>query len=1305
MDDPPNPPASSGSKTFGIHKFNPEYCLGARSGAQREDRRRGYEDKYEDDAMYEELGDDARIWRVMLDEGRANDAAMLQRFRDHLDVDLVFAGLFSAVLTTFVAQTSQAPSDTGDTTIALLLEIIAIQRAWANSPRVNDVASFSLPPPSPTPSPWINRCWFLSLIFSLLAAFGAVVVRQWLQEYESDITGRPKQRALVRHYRRVGLEKYKVHLIVPILPMLLHVSLLLFFIGLTLYVRQSDRSMSNGIIALTTMIYLVYLGTNLMPIFRPQCPYRSPLSTGAHWARSLVALLYFVLPARLRTKALLPIFLRSISSAASHVHALVVQLHSFRKALNNSWKEVFKAPDAHEWEAVLHSSDTMIPDSLDSMAQASSDLSITPLVVQASSSLLICLTLFGEYKFKDPRAQELLRRRILPWFINALRTRRTGFDWVPGRENELQRMACALLLVPIRPSLISDPTVLWKEIDTAQYCSCVSGVVQALTAALLDLGSTPTITMTDMATLSMTLLALGNRLQDLDHNSNLLQDGALFDTIATAYSSLSEPPSLAVLRLRPVIWSQALTYLCFSGRSMDKTAHFAIALWRSAYSEKPFPDGNDWRKEHLATLPRVTLQECLYLCPEFSESMTIAMHRLLCPQSCTLPHGELSLASRLHLTCHVIDLLVKEDNADGDAAFDENLGFLALQFVELLVTTLGFGSIESTLRRIGPTKVSATFKSTFLACPALLLTAKLWEADARLSATFAVSLFRLLVEVMAALKTSVDSDKQLAICDIIRMLNRHATEHYDALVGEIPIDLDHLRPAVEEILQDPALAVLNISDILAALLTMVLNEATSEFNLRTRSSMSTDNAVPSSVPSNQPADDMVWCLYLDALCAARANSELIDKKFSDASRKLHSALLSLKSTFHDTWKSELTRQLEERIIPLGVAFALKSTHGRAALAEWVDLPTLVQDPPSGLEVRVPHEVQRGDDLDWYRHFTSNPDQHIKEYWWRRWHTLPISELVSFEEAVKRMQKIDAERAAVEAQRDSHDDDAETDANNDAEGPGRVHGGLENREGAERTENEIIGRLKTFGNWGARPLKGVRPFLARIARPLRRGESHNRSSSMAPHDIESGGAGIEVAEGSGGGSVLQARETKGGLDGDKGEQIHDHDDGERRNGETKDNAQAQVDEQDRSGEQAQDDQQGQDDEQGQGEEVSHPQHSWTPEELEGVGAREDTEHGGGTSVREIPDAGRGSEQENGDEKRRDDEHDWDGDRDRDGEHSRAGEQGRVDENSQVGERGTGCERGHDDEEGLAVEVPPPRAVRRRTRRTKLARARR
>ncbi|KAL1716146.1 hypothetical protein EV715DRAFT_265481 [Schizophyllum commune] len=230
-------------------------------GAARErgpDNERVYEDKYEDDRLGDELGDEARVWRVLLDEGRAYDATMLPRFRDHLDVDLVFAGLFSAIVTTFVVQTSQpSQPDSGDTTLAYLSELIAIQRAWANNMSVNDVPAAD-PVMTPGLSPWINRCWFLSLVFSLFAAFGAVVVRQWLQEYESDIAGSPRRRALIRHYRHIGLKKWKVDLIVPILPMLLHVSLLLFFIGLILYVRQSDPSMSHGIIALTVLIYFLY---------------------------------------------------------------------------------------------------------------------------------------------------------------------------------------------------------------------------------------------------------------------------------------------------------------------------------------------------------------------------------------------------------------------------------------------------------------------------------------------------------------------------------------------------------------------------------------------------------------------------------------------------------------------------------------------------------------------------------------------------------------------------------------------------------------------------------------------------------------------------------------------------------------------------------------------------------------------------------------------------------------------------------------------------------------------------------------
>ena len=130
--------------------------------------------------------------------------------------------------------------------------------------------------------------------------------------------------------------------------------------------------------------------------------------------------------------------------------------------------------------------------------------------------------------------------------------------------------------------------------------------------------------------------------------------------------------------------------------------------------------------------------------------------------------------------------------------------------------------------------------------------------------------------------------------------------------------------------------------------------------------MSTESRLTGSALFDQREVDMISCFHLDALCAARANSKQIGKKFPGASRMLHSALISLGPAYHDTWQSELTRQLKNRSIPLAVAFALKSTHGCKALAEWVDdLPTLVQDPDSGLNVWVPYEALSGEDLNWY----------------------------------------------------------------------------------------------------------------------------------------------------------------------------------------------------------------------------------------------------------------------------------------------------------------------------------------------------
>ncbi|KAK0433904.1 uncharacterized protein EV420DRAFT_1318713 [Desarmillaria tabescens] len=69
----------------------------------------------------------AWIWSIYLDKVANFDANMLAEWRDTIDILLVFAGLFSAVLTTFVVQTSQnMQPDYNKASACLLFEILKV---------------------------------------------------------------------------------------------------------------------------------------------------------------------------------------------------------------------------------------------------------------------------------------------------------------------------------------------------------------------------------------------------------------------------------------------------------------------------------------------------------------------------------------------------------------------------------------------------------------------------------------------------------------------------------------------------------------------------------------------------------------------------------------------------------------------------------------------------------------------------------------------------------------------------------------------------------------------------------------------------------------------------------------------------------------------------------------------------------------------------------------------------------------------------------------------------------------------------
>ncbi|KAK0455171.1 uncharacterized protein EV420DRAFT_1272951, partial [Desarmillaria tabescens] len=224
-----------------------------------------YEEKYPEDAIYEETAPNARVWRTYEDESRIHDANMVEESRDNVDVLLVFAGLFSAVVTTFVVQTSQSlQPDYSAMSASLLYESVLVQRAIANGSSVDTIAPSPLSPniafvPATT-DVWVNGLWFTSLFLSLTTALFAVLVKQWLHHYVVLPSGTPRERAFTRF-----------------LPFLMHLALAIFFAGLVIFLHPLQATLSWSICAATVVVYGAYMVATILPFLFPRCPYRMPL--------------------------------------------------------------------------------------------------------------------------------------------------------------------------------------------------------------------------------------------------------------------------------------------------------------------------------------------------------------------------------------------------------------------------------------------------------------------------------------------------------------------------------------------------------------------------------------------------------------------------------------------------------------------------------------------------------------------------------------------------------------------------------------------------------------------------------------------------------------------------------------------------------------------------------------------------------------------------------------------------------------------------------------------------------------------
>ncbi|TFK17738.1 hypothetical protein FA15DRAFT_308815 [Coprinopsis marcescibilis] len=216
-----------------------------------------------------------------------HDEEMCAAWKEEVDKLLIFAGLFSATITAFTVESyrwlRQEPEDATAQLLTYLTTHLTVDIGPLPQSLVFDDFQVS------TAEVVINLMWFLSLTLSLTAVFIGILCLQWLREYQRDAALPHKDAVALRQMRFEGLLHWHVPDIIMALPVLLLLSLILFFVGL-LYLLWSRNVVVAACVSCLVGLVMLFIGvTTFLPAIQhafskdvhlrvPQCPYKSPQS-------------------------------------------------------------------------------------------------------------------------------------------------------------------------------------------------------------------------------------------------------------------------------------------------------------------------------------------------------------------------------------------------------------------------------------------------------------------------------------------------------------------------------------------------------------------------------------------------------------------------------------------------------------------------------------------------------------------------------------------------------------------------------------------------------------------------------------------------------------------------------------------------------------------------------------------------------------------------------------------------------------------------------------------------------------------
>ncbi|KAJ2933122.1 hypothetical protein H1R20_g3954, partial [Candolleomyces eurysporus] len=230
-----------------------------------------------------EFRSEARIWYLYLEDAEREAKPRVERWQAGLDFVLVFAGLFAAVVSSFIIDARRDLPKNSEQN--LLSEIRDTLRDPLRRMSIVDSETVQIP----VSQKWIHVLWLLSLYMILFSIITGVLAKAWLTNLVPPTARR--EAADAYHWYRTT-ERAELWHFIPLLIQQMIASFL-FLAGLIIQAITDDRTLGHALLAYCISACAIYLAVGVLPWFIPSSlPFNTPLSDILRWLGKMFTYLF-----------------------------------------------------------------------------------------------------------------------------------------------------------------------------------------------------------------------------------------------------------------------------------------------------------------------------------------------------------------------------------------------------------------------------------------------------------------------------------------------------------------------------------------------------------------------------------------------------------------------------------------------------------------------------------------------------------------------------------------------------------------------------------------------------------------------------------------------------------------------------------------------------------------------------------------------------------------------------------------------------------------------------------------------------